>query len=124
MEDRRSEPRMLCADLIDVWWTDQSGRRMKVVANLEDISNSGACLEVETRIASGTLLHFCHSQVQFEARVRYCVFRDTGYFIGVDFEGGFQWDERLFRPQHLLDPRTLVGLMPRQGPQPGPRKIQ
>jgi hypothetical protein len=40
--------------------------------------------------------------------VRYCVYRDIGYFLGVEFEPGFRWSVRMFRPQHLLDPRRLV----------------
>ena len=45
--DRRIEPRLLCADLVDVQWKDQTGRVRRSVANLEDISLSGACLQVE-----------------------------------------------------------------------------
>jgi hypothetical protein len=41
--------------------------------------------------------------------VKYCVFRDIGYFLGVEFEPGSRWSQRHFRPQHLLDPRRLVG---------------
>ncbi len=33
---------MLCADLVDVRWKDKSGRACRAVANLEDISQSGA----------------------------------------------------------------------------------
>jgi hypothetical protein len=40
--------------------------------------------------------------------VRYCVFREIGYFLGVEFEDGCRWSQRHFRPQHLLDPRKLV----------------
>jgi hypothetical protein len=40
--------------------------------------------------------------------VKYCVFREIGYFLGVEFEAGTRWSQRHFRPQHLLDPRRLV----------------
>jgi hypothetical protein len=36
------------------------------------------------------------------------VFREIGYFLGVEFEPGSQWSQRSYRPQHLLDPRRLV----------------
>ncbi len=115
---------MLCADLIDVWWLDESGEAGKALANLEDISNSGACLQVDVAIPEGTLLHIRHSKVEFEGRVKYCVFREIGYFVGVEFEPGFEWDEKLFQPEHLLDPRTLFGLAPKKEPKLATRKIQ
>jgi hypothetical protein len=124
MQDRRIEPRMMCADLMDVRWTGESGQSMKALANLEDISNSGACLQLDTPIASGTTVHICHANVEFEGVVKYCVFRDTGYFVGVQFAEGFKWDERLFQPQHLLDPRSLIGLEPKRGPKTEVRRVQ
>ena len=45
---------------------------------------------------------------ELEGRVRYCVFREIGYFIGIEFQPGNKWSQRLFRPMHLLDPRRLV----------------
>jgi hypothetical protein len=107
-QDRRLEPRMLCADLIDVWWIDDSGNQVKALANLEDISSSGACLQTDVPVPVESDLHICHPQVEFQGRARYCVFRDTGYFSGVQFSNGFEWDARLFRPKHLLDPRRLL----------------
>jgi len=50
MFDRRVEPRMLCADMVDVQWKDKTGRIRKGVANLEDISLSGACLQFDQPI--------------------------------------------------------------------------
>ncbi|PYT25966.1 MAG: hypothetical protein DMG57_23245 [Acidobacteria bacterium] len=47
MPDRRSEPRMMCADMVGVQWKDHSGRDHSFSALLEDISHSGACLQTE-----------------------------------------------------------------------------
>jgi len=110
MLDRRLETRMLCADLIDVHWKDNSGRTRKAVANLEDISLSGACLQLDHPVPRETLLKIDHPKSALEGRVRYCVYRDIGYFVGVQFEPGFRWSRRQFRPKHLLDPRRLVAL--------------
>ena len=111
MLDRRIEPRLLCADLIEIQWKDRSGVRT-VLANLEDISLSGACLQVDAPIPADTLLKIAHPKAALEGRVRYCVFRDTGYFLGVQFEPGQKWSRRMFKPKHLLDPRRLVALRP------------
>lgn len=109
MQDRRIEPRMLCADLVKVEWRDESGRSRKSVANLEDISLSGACLQLDDPIPLHTTLRIRHSRVAFLGTTRYCVYREIGYFIGVQFDPGTRWSEKLFKPMHLLDPRTLVG---------------
>jgi hypothetical protein len=110
MQERRLEPRMLCADLIDVHWTDKSGRRRSALANLEDISLSGACLQMDAPVPHETVVRIAHPKTELAGRVRYCVFRETGYFVGVQFEPGFRWTRRHFRPKHLLDPRRLVAL--------------
>jgi hypothetical protein len=99
---------MLCADLVDVHWRDQNGRLRRGVANLEDISLSGACLQVERPVALGATVHINYPAGELTGRVKYCVFRDIGYFLGVEFETGSQWSQREFKPQHLLDPRKLV----------------
>ena len=49
---------MLCADLVDVQWKDQTGRTRRGVANLEDISRSGACLQVDRPVPLGTSFRF------------------------------------------------------------------
>src|SRR5919112_1486503 len=108
MHNRRAEPRMLCADLVDVQWKDKNGRIRRVVANLEDISLSGACLQVDSPIPINTTLRINYPKGELQGRAGYCVFPEIGYFLGIEFEPGFRWSLRQFRPQHLLDPRRLV----------------
>jgi hypothetical protein len=47
---------------------------------------------------------------------KYCVFREIGYFLGLEFDPGNRCSLKSYRPQHLLDPRRLVT----QGAVPGP----
>jgi hypothetical protein len=108
MLNRRIEPRLLCADLVDVEWKDPNGRIRRSVANLEDISLSGACLQVERPVPLGTPFRIAYPSGMLMGKVRYCVFREIGYFLGVEFEPGHRWSQRQFRPQHLLDPRRLI----------------
>ena len=77
---------MLCADLVDVQWKDQSGRTRRGVANLEDISLSGACLQVDRPVPHGTILRMSYPNGELSGIVKYCVFREIGYFLGVEFE--------------------------------------
>lgn len=108
MHNRRIEPRMLCADLVDVQWKDKNGRTRRAVANLEDISLSGACLQLDIPIPLQANLSIRYPNGQLQGLVCYCVYKEIGYFIGVEFEPGSRWSLRQFRPQHMLDPRSLV----------------
>jgi len=99
---------MLCADLVDIHWKDKTGRTRRGVANLEDISLSGACLQVDRPVPHGTTLQISYPNGELSGKVRYCVFREIGYFLGVEFEPGSQWSQRHYRPQHMLDPRRLT----------------
>jgi hypothetical protein len=99
---------MLCSDLVDVVWKDLSTRTRYAVANLEDISVSGACLQVDTPIPLQAAVRIDHQKGSLQGRVRYCVYREIGYFLGVEFEPDSKWRRTDFRPQHLLDPRILV----------------
>lgn len=104
---------MLCADLVDVLWKDKSGKVRRAIANLEDISISGACLQVESPIPLQTPIRISYPKGELQGRVAYCVYREIGYFLGVEFEPGVRWSLRNFKPQHLLDPRRLLARMTR-----------
>lgn len=110
--ERRSEPRMLCADLVDVRWRDKSGRSRRAVANLEDISLSGACIQLDAQIPSATVVRISYPKGEFSGVVRYCTYKDIGYFVGIEFETGCKWSRTSFKPMHLLDPRALVKKAP------------
>jgi hypothetical protein len=108
MQERRLEPRMLCADLVDVKWRDTGGEDRMTVANLEDISVTGACLQLDDPIPLHVNVRITHPKGELQGRVRYCVYRDIGYFLGVQFDADSQWERKDFRPQHMFDPRRLM----------------
>ncbi len=99
---------MLCADLVEVCWTDRTGKRQKAMALLEDISHSGACLQMESALPLGCDVGWGSPRQRFEGRVRYCVYREIGYFVGVEFEPQSKWTKKAYRPQHLLDLKKLL----------------
>jgi hypothetical protein len=100
---------MMCADMVDVRWTERAGKRHGATALLEDISPFGACLQVEAPIPLGTMIRWIAPRKEFRGYVRYCVYREIGYFVGVEFDPDSRWSKKAFTPQHLLDPQTLVG---------------
>jgi hypothetical protein len=99
---------MLCADLVDLEWKDQNGRTRRCVANLEDISLSGACLQNEKPVPLNTAVKITYPGGELTGKIRYCVYREIGYFLGVEFDPGCRWSQKQFRPQHMLDPRKLA----------------
>ncbi len=108
MRERRSEQRLLCADLVEVKWHTKDGGKHSVVANLEDISSSGVCLQLDEPIPIYSPVKITYPSGCFEGTVRYCVYREIGYFVGVQFEPGHKWSLTEFEPQHLLDPRAIA----------------
>jgi hypothetical protein len=43
-----------------------------------------------------------------EGTVRYCDFREIGYYVGVRFAEGQRWTKHKFMPKHMFDPRRLL----------------
>ena len=83
--ERRRVPRLLCADMIFVEVEDKPKRWRRVQANLEDISRSGACIETDKPIPAGASVRLVCRDFSVAGTVRHCAFRETGYFIGVEF---------------------------------------
>ena len=99
---------MLCADMVDIRWKDRTGRLHRATALLEDIAAHGACLQVEQALPLETEITIEHPKAEMRGAVRYCAYRDIGYFLGLQFTGDSEWSRSKFTPQHLLDLEDLV----------------
>ncbi|MBV8072375.1 MAG: PilZ domain-containing protein [Acidobacteriaceae bacterium] len=106
-KDRRSHTRLLCAELIELAWRDASGRDLHCIANLEDISVAGLCLQLDKPVFPSTRVKMVHGTTRLEGIVRHCRYDHGSYFIGVQWDEAYEWSTRVFRPRHLLDPRDL-----------------
>lgn len=102
MIPERREDRELCADLVKVQWKSESGTPQSEWAILEDISPSGACLEIEKPIAPDTAIALQFADDRCQATVKYCRFDEVKSILGVHFEQGYRWSRRKFKPQHLI----------------------
>ncbi len=107
MQERRIDNRLLCAELVEVCF-EQAGRSLRRVANLEDISLTGVCLQMEKSIEPETRVQIRFGDGALVGIVRYSVYREMGYFIGVELEESSRWSTQHFKPQHLLDTRELL----------------
>ncbi|HEX7361470.1 MAG TPA: hypothetical protein VF283_13355 [Bryobacteraceae bacterium] len=108
MQERRTDTRLLCADLVELIWKDEANREHRRVANLEDISLSGLCLCAEQGVSEGTDVRVHYGDGELVGVVRYCIFRSIGFILGVEFREGCRWSTQHFQPQHMIDPRQLV----------------
>lgn len=108
MQDQRREARMLCADMVEVHWEDERKQPQRALALLEDISSYGACLQLENAVPLGTKVAWDCPKQSFSGQVRYCVFREIGFFVGVEFSDACRWSKKTFMPLHLLDLERLV----------------
>ena len=106
---QRDDERNLCADLIKIVWTDESGGKQKEMAALEDISPGGACLQVEHSIPVGTPISILYPDGRYHGRIRYCAFQHTGYFVGIEFDPGYEWSKHQYMPSHLLELHSTRG---------------
>jgi len=105
--DQRTEARLLCSQLVAVKWT-HGGLARDCLAVLEDISTSGACLQIEQPIPVKTPVRVAYSEGHFSGSVRYCVLHAAGYLLGIRFDDDTRWSDARFRPQHLTDVRNLL----------------
>ena len=98
----------MCADLVDVTWRDGKNQMRRTIANLEDISISGACLQVDEELPLGTPVEISYPNGALAGVVKYCVYREIGFFLGVQFEDQKKWNALRFKPQYMFDPRQLM----------------
>ncbi|MCX6622205.1 MAG: PilZ domain-containing protein [Acidobacteria bacterium] len=107
-DDRRKEPRLLCAELVTVYWLDEFGNPRRSAANLEDLSHCGACLLMDSPIAPDSEVRIDTGSGHYLGNVRYSAPFDAGYLLGIQFLPGCEWVASRFQPAHLFDPRSLL----------------
>jgi hypothetical protein len=108
MQDQRKVGRMMCADMVEVRWEDEERQPRQALALLEDISEYGACLQLENAVPLGIKMEWDCPKQSFSGLVRYCVYQEIGFFVGVEFSDACRWSKKTFKPLHLLDLERLV----------------
>ena len=101
MNDRRSEPRFMCADLVKIRIKGPTGPREEI-ANLEDISASGACVQLDAAAIEGADIEMHCAECRLRGKVSYCRFAQTGYDVGIGFNEPGSWNRQRFEPKHFL----------------------
>lgn len=107
--EKRKERRLLCADLVSMSWTGEDGFSHEEIANLEDISGHGLCLQVEQPVPVGVRVTVTAGETVMHGQIRYCREELFGWFCGVQLDEGSEWPQERYQPKHLLDPDSLSG---------------
>jgi len=108
MTEKRQDIRNQCADLLEVCWVDKKGTVHDEIAALDDTSASGACIKMDRRIKINTLVDLKYPGGKFVGRIKYCKREPIGYYVGVEFQEGYRWDRRKYKPKHLLQFRLKL----------------
>jgi hypothetical protein len=105
--ERRLEGRFMCAEVVHVTRLERD--QIKTLeAVLEDISPLGACVQVEQAIPSGAEVVLAAGEKGLSGVVSYCVYRDYGYFVGIQFLDETPWSSSVFTPGHLTNLQAIA----------------
>ncbi len=109
MDNKRLEGRYLCADLVRLDWfvrgeSGEDNLRTEQVL-LEDISPLGGCVQMDEPVEPGSTVMLTVGGTPFYGYIRYCVFRDDAYFVGLRFSNETIWSAVKVTPHHLTSLR-------------------
>ncbi|MBN9661426.1 MAG: hypothetical protein J0H49_24740 [Acidobacteria bacterium] len=115
--------RYLCSSLVSIQLPASGSGERKLEANLEEISPSGAYLNVEEPLQPPLKLRILCSDSKGEHRLDGVVtgsFEDpaAGYYIEVKFKSGTKWSPEVFQPNHLVRASAVLGMDPGETPVP------
>ena len=106
MTEKRGEPRYMCSELVNILIRHEDQTVQEAIANLEDISRSGACVQLDEAVRLGADIEIVCSTCRFKGKVRYCRFAGSLYDVGVAFDDPGAWDPSRYEPAHLLPVET------------------
>ena len=106
MTDKRSEPRYMCSELVNILIRHEDQTVLEAIANLEDISPSGAGVQLDEAVRVGADIEIVCATWRFQGKVRNCRFAGSLYDVGVAFDDPGAWDPSRYEPAHLLPVET------------------
>lgn len=100
--------RYLCSELMNVCVLAGNRAVREVIGILDEISASGACLQLEENPGMNTRLRFASLDAigssVMEGTVTSCEHvPGVGYYVEVRFTHNFYWRPAIYKPKHLLD---------------------
>jgi PilZ domain len=106
--ERRGQKRLLCSELVQIYWTGPQGTRHEEIVVLENLSSGGLGLFTGVALQEGTNVRVLVNQRELSAKVRHCVFQGNGHLVGLALDAGSKWTKgNDLAPEHLLDVSML-----------------
>ena len=81
--ERRFDDRAPRSEKVEFQWTDRAQQIVKTVADLVDLSQSGARLHCIQQVPVNTSIRFTVDSQQRTGTVRHCLKRMRGYALGI-----------------------------------------
>ncbi len=108
-----SQARYLCAELIRVEWQSKEGA-FGTTGILEEIWVDGACVQTLEPMKPGTRVWIVARRALFLGTLTGCEFVRDGHFSRVTFDAQSRWSLRSYKPEHLVNTRTVLALWLKQ----------
>ena len=99
--------RFLCSQLVSLTHRCDDAPGDSVV-NLEEIWTNGAIVEAEMPVKKGVEVELRCGPAFFAGRIVEVESHDFGWRLEVEFSPRTLWNPDEFRPEHMLDPSSLV----------------
>lgn len=99
--------RYLCSELVKVEWQDETGA-LGATGILEEIWVDGACVQTLAPMQPGTKVWIVARRALFLGTVTECETQPDGYFSRVALDSESRWSLRNFRPEHMVNTRTVL----------------
>ncbi len=94
--------RYLCSDLV-VLRTNDEKSVVNIVVNLEEIWASGAVIDSEKPVGTGSKLEIQAGDARFQGMAKSVEHHEFGWRVEMEFSPLTPWSPGLFTPKHLLE---------------------
>ena len=102
-----SKARYLCSELVKVEWQDKTGA-FDATGILEEIWVDGTCVQTIGPMQPGMKVWIVARRALFRGMMSECEAHRDGYFWRVAFDSESRWSPRSFKPEHMVNTRTVL----------------
>ncbi len=103
---QRTKTLLLCADIVQVEWSDDRGVPRRSPAILEEIQPSGALLLLDTDCPPHKANAVRLSPCGYRGKARRSTESPSGYHIEIAFDKGVRWHPADYQPTHSFNPNS------------------
>lgn len=101
-KDQRRSERLMCSELVEIAFQDQTGRWVRETGVIEDVGSNGLGVSLGIPVSVGRQVAVSNARFHSNATIKHCAPEEDSYLLGLEFSGGFEWDKADWEPEHLL----------------------